>query len=133
MSEGRTLVRFATDGNVPEGLPVDADECLWLARFGAGCVGRVGPDGAVVRRVDPPVPQATSCTFGGEGLGDLFIPSGTGEFGAADLAREPLAVALSEVGQACVARSHSFSQSSRCQRDSGPAATIDTPPDPGQT
>lgn len=91
MGEGRTLVRFPNDGSVPDGLTVDAEGHLWVARWGAGCVVRVAPDGEVVSRVDLPVSQVTSCTFGGENLGDLDITTAQEDFGPEDLAREPLA------------------------------------------
>jgi sugar lactone lactonase YvrE len=91
MGEGRTLVGFADDGSVPDGLTVDADGCIWIARWGAGCVVRVTPDGAIVDRIDLPVSQATSCSFGGENLEDLYITTAHEDFGPADFAREPLA------------------------------------------
>jgi sugar lactone lactonase YvrE len=94
MGDGRTLVRFAGDGSVPDGLTVDAEGYLWVARFGAGCVVRIAPDGAIVGRVELPVTQVTSCTFGGEDLGDLFITTAHEDFGPAALAREPLAGGL---------------------------------------
>lgn len=94
MGEGRTLVSFPDDGTVPDGLTVDADGCLWVARWGAGCVVRVAPDGRIVDRVDLPVSQATSCTFGGDDLADLYITTAHEDFGPADFAREPLAGGL---------------------------------------
>ena len=94
MGEGRTLVRFPDDGSVPDGLTVDAEGHLWVARWGAGCVVRVAPDGEVVGRVDLPVSQVSSCTFGGEDLGDLYITTAREDLEPADLAREPLAGGL---------------------------------------
>jgi len=94
MGEPRTLVRFPDEGSVPDGLTVDAEGCLWVARWGAGCVVRVAPDGAVVARVDLPVARVTSCTFGGEDLGDLYVTTARDDASPADLAREPLAGGL---------------------------------------
>jgi sugar lactone lactonase YvrE len=94
MGDGRRLVGFVDDGTVPDGLTVDAEGCLWVARWGAGCVMRVAPDGAVLDRVDLPVSQATSCTFGGEHLDELYITTAHEDFGPADFAREPLAGSL---------------------------------------
>jgi len=93
MGAGRTFVRFPEDGSVPDGLTVDAEGHLWIARWGAGCVVRVAPDGSVVDRVDLPVSRVTSCTFGGEDLGDLYVTTARGDE-PADLAREPLAGGL---------------------------------------
>ena len=94
MGEGRRLVGFEADGTVPDGLTVDAEGCLWVARWGAGCVVRVEPGGAILDRLDLPVSQATSCTFGGENLDELYITTAHEAFGPADFAREPLAGGL---------------------------------------
>lgn len=94
MGDGRSLVRFPDDGTVPDGLTVDAEGHLWVARWGAGCVVRVDLDGNVVGRIDLPVSQVSSCTFGGEDLGDLYITTAHEDFGPRDLAREPLAGGL---------------------------------------
>jgi sugar lactone lactonase YvrE len=94
MSEGHRLVGFANDGTFPDGLTVDAEGCLWVARWGAGCVVRVAQDGVIVERVEVPVAQATSCAFGGDDLQDLYITTASEYFGPADFAREPLAGSL---------------------------------------
>jgi len=94
MAEGTPLVRFPDDGTVPDGLTVDAEGHLWVARWGAGCVVRVAPDGMVVGRIDLPVSQVTSCTFGGDDLGDLYITTAHEDFTPDDFAREPLAGGL---------------------------------------
>lgn len=72
MGGGRPLVRFPNDGSVPDGLTVDAEGHLWVALWGAGCVVRIAPDGSIAGRVDLPVSQVSSCTFGGGDLGDLY-------------------------------------------------------------
>ena len=94
MGDGRTLVRLPNDGSVPDGLTVDAEGHLWVARWGAGCVVRIAPDGSIAGRVDLPASQVSSVTFGGDDLGDLYITTAHEDFSAADLAREPLAGGL---------------------------------------
>ena len=94
MGAARTLVSFPDDGTVPDGLTVDAEGCVWVARWGAGCVVRVSPGGEILGRVDLPVSQVTCCTFGGDGLEDLYITTAHEEFGPADFAREPTAGGL---------------------------------------
>lgn len=94
IGEPRTLVWFPEDGSVPDGLTIDAEGHLWVARWGAGCVVRVSPDGAIVDRIDLPVSRVSSCTFGGEDLGDLYITTARGDASPAELAGEPLAGGL---------------------------------------
>jgi sugar lactone lactonase YvrE len=57
----------------PDGSAVDGEGYLWNCRYGGGCVVRVAPDGTVERVVEMPCGNITTCTFGGEGLGTLFI------------------------------------------------------------
>lgn len=64
----------------PDGSTVDAEGCLWNTRPGAGCIVRIGPDGALRQTVDLPIPNPSTCTFGGADLCTLYITSaGTGE------------------------------------------------------
>ncbi|UYN99919.1 MAG: SMP-30/gluconolactonase/LRE family protein [Devosia sp.] len=58
---------------VPDGSAIDAEGCLWNARFGANCIIRYRPDGHVDRVVDLPASNPTSCCFGGETLTELFV------------------------------------------------------------
>lgn len=58
---------------VPDGLTIDADECLWLALWGGSKVLRYSPEGRLIGEVRLPVSRVTSCAFGGPGLDRLFI------------------------------------------------------------
>jgi sugar lactone lactonase YvrE len=63
---------------LPDGSAVDRDGYLWNARYDGGCVVRVAPDGSVDRVVDLPVPEVTTCTFGGPQLKTLYITTAGG-------------------------------------------------------
>jgi sugar lactone lactonase YvrE len=96
LGAARPLVRLAAieglaAGAVPDGLSVDAEGCPWVALWGGGCVVRLSPDGAVLDRIAVPVSRVTSCSFGGEDLGDLYITTARQGATAAELGREPLA------------------------------------------
>jgi sugar lactone lactonase YvrE len=91
------LIGAAQAPGKPDGLAVDADGCLWSARFGAGCVIRFTPDGKRDTVIELPVSQPTSCAFGGDDLRTLFITTATQGLAAHDLAREPLAGSLFSV------------------------------------
>lgn len=73
----------------PDGMAVDAEGCLWSARWAAGCIVRFSPDGAVDRIVDMPVSRPTSCAFAGPDLDILVVTSGTAGMDEAALAAEP--------------------------------------------
>ena len=76
-----------TDGNVfahadgpgrPDGLCVDAEGCVWSARYEGSCVVRYNPDGEEILKIDIPTRRVTSLTFGGDDLGTLFITTAGG-------------------------------------------------------
>ena len=58
---------------VPDGSAMDAEGHLWNCRFGGGCILRVAPDGTIERVVEMPVPNVTTCAFGGADLRTLFV------------------------------------------------------------
>ncbi|HQZ11723.1 MAG TPA: SMP-30/gluconolactonase/LRE family protein [Devosia sp.] len=73
ISNKRPFAEF--DRGVPDGSTVDADGCLWNARWDGGCVVRFTPKGEVDMVLDVPVAKPTSCSFGGPDLSDLYITS----------------------------------------------------------
>ena len=78
----------------PDGAAVDADGCVWSARYGGGCVARITPRGEVDRIVALPVTQVASCAFGDADLRTLYITTARQRLDEDALAREPLAGAL---------------------------------------
>jgi sugar lactone lactonase YvrE len=87
----RRFVDLARVTGFPDGLTVDADGCLWVALWDGGAVHRYTPAGVLDRAVEVPATRTTACTFGGPGLGDLYITSATAGLDPAKLAAEPLA------------------------------------------
>jgi sugar lactone lactonase YvrE len=87
---------FAEGGpGAPDGAAVDAEGCLWNARWGAARLIRYRPDGGVEREVPLPCAQPTSCAFGGPALRTLYVTSaraGLARPGPADGALLELAV-----------------------------------------
>ena len=60
---------------LPDGLTVDSEGCVWSAQWGGWRLTRYDPDGKVERVVKLPVPNPTSCVFGGPDLTDLYVTS----------------------------------------------------------
>ena len=87
VSNKRPFAKF--DRGVPDGSTVDAEGCLWNARWDGSCVVRFTPRGEVDLVLEVPVAKPTSCAFGGPDLGDLYIT--TASYGAteAELAAAP--------------------------------------------
>ena len=69
----RPFVEVAPDDGHPDGLTVDAEGGVWVAVNGGGVVRRYTPAGALDAVVEVPTRQVTACTFGGEGLDELYV------------------------------------------------------------
>jgi sugar lactone lactonase YvrE len=81
---------FATfDRGFPDGSTIDADGCLWNARWDGGCVVRFTPEGKVDRTIELPTPKVTSCAFGGPDLEWLFITTSRNGMTVDDIAANP--------------------------------------------
>jgi sugar lactone lactonase YvrE len=87
----------ATNLGVPDGSAMDVDGCLWNARWGAGCVLRITPDGRIDRHITIPALQTSSCAFGGPQLDQLFITSARIGMTAEALAQSPLSGSVFEI------------------------------------
>lgn len=58
---------------LPDGMAIDAEDCLWVAFWRGGAVRRFRPDGALLEEVAVPVLRTTSCCLGGPDLRDLYV------------------------------------------------------------
>ena len=59
----------------PDGATVDSQGYLWSARFGAGNIHRIDPDGGLDRVIELPIEWIASLTFGGPDLDVLYVTS----------------------------------------------------------
>jgi sugar lactone lactonase YvrE len=78
----------------PDGSAVDADGCLWNARYGGGSVVRFTPDGRIDRTLRIPCTNVTCVAFGGSDLRTLYVTTARQRLDAEALEREPLAGGL---------------------------------------
>ncbi len=90
-ASNRRLFCNPADLGVPDGSAVDAEGHIWNARWGAGCVARFAPDGALLQTVSIPARQVTSCAFGGSALDTLFVTTARIGLTPDALAQQPLA------------------------------------------
>jgi sugar lactone lactonase YvrE len=56
-----------------DGMTVDSVGNLWVACLGGASVRCFSPDGVLQEVIELPVSYVTSCAFGGDDLGDLYI------------------------------------------------------------
>ena len=88
------FLRHGEGDGYPDGMTVDAEDCLWIAFWDGWCVRRFSPAGELLETVELPVQRPTSCAFGGERLTQLYITSATIGLGAAERASQPCAGGL---------------------------------------
>jgi sugar lactone lactonase YvrE len=94
ISARRRLLEIDESEGYPDGLAMDAEDCIWVALWGGAAVHRYSPDGDKLQVVEIPATQVTSCAFGGPELEDLYITSATMELPQADLLAHPRSGAL---------------------------------------
>jgi sugar lactone lactonase YvrE len=58
---------------LPDGLAIDAEDCVWVAFWRGGAVRRFTPDGRLLEEIAVPVARTTSCCLGGPDLRDLYV------------------------------------------------------------
>lgn len=94
LSGKRPFYTVPESDGFPDGMTVDAENCLWLCHFFGGKISRLSPDGKVIGTLCLPVSNVTSCTFGGPKLEQLFITTARWALSAAQLKAQPLAGGL---------------------------------------
>jgi xylono-1,5-lactonase len=94
ISNKRLFLQFSKEEGSPDGMTIDAEGGLWIAHWGAGKVTRHDSDGKLLRTIDLPCSQVTSCAFGGAELRTLYITTAATGLSEQQLEREPLAGGL---------------------------------------
>ena len=81
MGEPEVFVRVPAAAGYPDGMVVDAEDCLWNAHWDGWRLTRYRPDGTVERVVELPVRRPTSLCFGGADLKTVFVTSASPDEG----------------------------------------------------
>lgn len=90
----RIHLTFGAGEGYPDGMTVDAEDCLWIAFWDGWCVRRFSPAGALLAELAVPVQRPTSVTFGGAALDELFVTSAARGLAAEERAAQPQAGGL---------------------------------------
>ena len=73
LSNRRLFAELKPGEGGADGLTVDDENAVWLAHWGGSRITRFLPDGTIDGILEMPVPQVTSCAFGGPDRNLLFI------------------------------------------------------------
>lgn len=70
----RVKIKFEKN-EFPDGMVIDSEDCFWIAMWGGAKVIRFDNDGKKITEIRFPVPDVTSCCFGGKDLDILIVTS----------------------------------------------------------
>lgn len=93
-SNRRAFAKFGAGDGYPDGMTIDAEDCLWVAFWDGWCIRRLSPQGECLQEIAVPVQRPTSCAFGGEKLDRLFVTSARRDLTPTELERQPQAGGL---------------------------------------
>jgi sugar lactone lactonase YvrE len=86
----RTAVTIPPDLGTPDGMSIDEEGMLWIAQWNGFGVYRWNPDsGKLLDKIEVPVPQVSSCAFGGANYDQLFITTAKENFSIESLKKYP--------------------------------------------
>ncbi|MDP9085684.1 MAG: SMP-30/gluconolactonase/LRE family protein, partial [Pseudomonadota bacterium] len=88
------FARFTGAEGYPDGMTVDAEDCLWVAFWDGWAVRRFSPAGEELAAIDMPVQRPTSVAFGGPELDRLYVTSARIGLDQAAIAVQPSAGGL---------------------------------------
>jgi sugar lactone lactonase YvrE len=80
---------------IPDGMTIDNQGMLWIALWGGYAVTKWNPKtGKLLEKVSLPVPNVTSCAFGGENMNKLYITTAREGLSEEELIKYPLSGGL---------------------------------------
>ena len=87
----RVVIKVPKEFGSPDGMSIDRNGNLWIAHYGGYGVFCWNPNrGEIVDKVELPVPNVTSCCFGGEDLDYLLITTAQENLTKNDIKKYPL-------------------------------------------
>jgi sugar lactone lactonase YvrE len=95
---GRRVIEIPENMGHPDGMTIDSEGNLWICLWGGAAVGCWNPGtGELVRKIDVPVKNVTSCAFGDSDLGTLYITTASIDTNPEELKKYPDAGSLFRV------------------------------------
>ncbi len=75
LSEEKLIAEPSDEIGRPDGAATDVEGAYWSAGVSAGCINRWSPDGALLERIDLPVPNPTMPCFCGADMRTVYVTS----------------------------------------------------------
>ncbi len=78
LSNQRVFKDLTGEEGVPDGMTVDAEGCVWSARWDGSCLVRYSPEGEELQRIFFPAKKVSSVIFGGPDYTDIYVTTAGG-------------------------------------------------------
>lgn len=91
---GEVFLKLAEDEGYPDGVILDAEDCLWVALWDGWGVRRYAPDGTLLLHVAFPCARVTKVALGGPDLATAYVTTARVGLSQEELERQPLAGSL---------------------------------------
>ncbi len=90
ISHPKVAVEIPEGAGYPDGMTIDEEDNLWVALWGGSAVACFDPEnGELIRKIEVPAKNVTSCAFGGNDLGTLYITTARESTSDEDLQKFP--------------------------------------------
>ncbi len=90
IKKDKTIITIPEKMGMPDGMTIDSEGMLWIAHWGGFGISKWNPfDGKLLNCVSVPVPNVTSCAFGGDNFDQLIITTARQHLSEADLEKYP--------------------------------------------
>lgn len=90
ISNKQVFANIKEEDGYPDGLCLDSQNHIWSAHWAGSKITRYKPDGSIDEIINMPVPNVTSCCFGGINNKSLFITTAQKGLSKEDLKKAPL-------------------------------------------
>lgn len=98
ISNGKPVIEIPSEMGAPDGMTIDSEGNLWICLWGGAAVGCWNPvSGELLRTIQVPAKNVTSCAFGDADLGTLYITTARIATSDEDLKKYPNAGSLFKV------------------------------------
>jgi sugar lactone lactonase YvrE len=86
----KIAIQVPKENGAPDGMCIDEEGMLWIAQWGGFGVYRYNPlTGELLTKIDVPVPNVSSCVFGGKNFDQLYITTAREHLSEKDLLEYP--------------------------------------------
>ncbi|MDA7754806.1 SMP-30/gluconolactonase/LRE family protein [Pseudomonadales bacterium] len=91
ITDKQLFIELGPEHGHPDGMTVDDQGNIWVCEYGGWGISTFDSTGKYLNKIEVPVANVTSCSFGGKNLDTLFITTAAQGLTEAELAQQPLA------------------------------------------